>query len=93
MPAAPQNVGDSFFGRSCVVMAVEHVAVRVTVAGDVAVELPFAPQLVLQQPVVGAGWHAVDRVVAAAEKLFQHRQAVKRAAAARHWHAGQRTST
>ena len=51
-------------------MAVEHVAVGVTVAGDVAVELPFTSKLVLQQPVVGAGWHAVDRVVAAGVMVF-----------------------
>ena len=46
-------------------MAVEHVAVGVAVAGDVAVELPFTSKLVLQQPVVCAGWNAVDRVVSA----------------------------
>jgi hypothetical protein len=47
------------------VVAVEHVAIRIAVASDVAVELPVAPQLVSQQPGVGARRHAVDRIVAA----------------------------
>ncbi len=46
-------------------VAVEHVAVRITIACDIAIELPLTPQRVSQQPVVGARGHAVYSVVAA----------------------------
>ncbi len=52
-------------------MAIEYVAVGVAIAGDVTVELPFAPELVSQQPVVGTGRHTIDRVVAAGAMLFR----------------------
>lgn len=51
---APEYICHSLFRRGGVVMAVVHVAVGITIAGDVAIELPVASQCVFQQPVIGA---------------------------------------